>query len=66
MRDWVIPTPLKQPVPRRLRIKGNVFVFLLLLTGLSVPFLSFYFIMFVPEQQDKMLDTRGIDILVGL
>jgi hypothetical protein len=70
MRDWVVPAPLSQPVPRKVRMTGATFAALLLIPAFfSVPFIIFYFAAFVPAQQEKMLETQGVDIfgrVVGL
>src|SRR5579859_5408827 len=63
MSDWVIPAPLSQPVPRRVKMTGRFIAGLLVLA--LVPgalIVIFIFGLLIPDHQRLMFEARGVGI----
>jgi hypothetical protein len=62
MRDWVIPAPLSQPVPRKVKMTGRTFTGILAFSFILCALIIIGAVLGRPDQTLKMLEERGIEI----
>jgi hypothetical protein len=62
MRDWVIPAPLSQPVPRKVKMTGRTLTAILVFSLAPCALIIMSVLLGHPDQTLKMLEARGIEI----